>query len=90
MSSHDNPPDSGDERFSGYDDSWKKRFRLWSERGKEATKKGEFTTASDAFHNARLQAEYGDDQEKLDAVDINISMVLLQMGRAREGEDGLR
>jgi tetratricopeptide (TPR) repeat protein len=65
-------------------------YERWSERGRKATLEGEFRTALHAYRKARRLAEEEADPARTDAADLNISMVLLQMGQAREGEDGLR
>lgn len=55
--------------------------------GAAAVRRGDFGAALDAYREARRLAE---DQDGRDRADLNIAMVLLQMGDARGGEDGLR
>lgn len=65
-------------------------YEAWSERGRKATFLGDFRAALEAYRRAREYAEGETDPARRDAADLNVSMVLLQMGKAREGEDGLR
>jgi tetratricopeptide (TPR) repeat protein len=60
------------------------------ERGRQATQRGEFATALEAYSRAREIALCGGDQDTIDEADLNVAMVRLQMGEARRGEEGLR
>jgi len=46
--------------------------------------------ALDAYTRAREIVRAEDDPERIDEADLNVAMVLLQMGEARKGEEGLR
>lgn len=59
----------------------------WTARGAEATQRGEFRLALEAYEEARALALSPPERDK---ADLNIAMVRLQMGDARGGEDGLR
>jgi tetratricopeptide (TPR) repeat protein len=70
-------------------------FEKYSEAGRAATRRGEFKQALAAYMTAREIADSipGIDKvhgERISAADLNIAMVLIQMGKAREGEEGLR
>lgn len=63
-----------------------------SEMGRRATLRGEFGEALSAYMQSRSVAarQEGDARGMLDAADLNIAMVHLQMGHSRRGEEGLR
>jgi tetratricopeptide (TPR) repeat protein len=65
-------------------------YDRWRERGKAATLRGDFRSALDAYQRARQVAEREGDRDKVDRAAVNVAMVLIQMGEARKGEDGLR
>lgn len=65
-------------------------YESWSRAGHEATRLGDFGAALEAFRRAKVAANALDDVSREDATDLNVATVLIQMGRAREGEDGLR
>ena len=70
-------------------------FEEYSETGRVATHRGDFQQALAAYMAARKIAGTipGHDKshcERISTADLNIAMVLIQMGRAREGEEGLR
>lgn len=77
----DDPPEDelGGEDYSGL-----------KERGKTATLRGEFRAALEAYSRAREIARAGGDADRIDEADLNVAMVLLQIGEARKGEEGLR
>jgi tetratricopeptide (TPR) repeat protein len=60
------------------------------DRGKAATLRGDFREALDCYSRARDLVVAEGDTERVDEADLNIAMVLIQMGEARQGEDGLR
>ena len=60
------------------------------DRGKAATLEGEFRAALDAYTRARELARKEGVPDRLDEADLNVAMVLIQMGEARKGEEGLR
>ena len=63
-----------------------------SGKGREATMRGEFVEALALYTDARKVAlsQGSAGRGMLDASDLNIAMVHLQMGNARQGEEGLR
>jgi tetratricopeptide (TPR) repeat protein len=65
-------------------------YALLKQRGKEATRRGDFAAALEAFLEAREIAGRGTDDDLLDEADLNVAMVRLQCGDARGGEEGLR
>jgi tetratricopeptide (TPR) repeat protein len=67
-------------------------YDAWSRKGREATLRGEFGDALKFYTAARQVAvsHHQDGRGMLDAADLNIAMVLLQMGYNRRGEEGLR
>jgi tetratricopeptide (TPR) repeat protein len=60
------------------------------DRGRQATLRGEFREAIVLYTRARQLAHAEDDPELIDEADLNVAMVLIQMGEARKGEEGLR
>lgn len=60
------------------------------ERGRAATLRGDFRAAAADYQKAKEIAQAGLDQTRIDEADLNLSMVHLQMGEARKGEEGLR
>lgn len=67
-----------------------RRWQRLSDDGREATRHGDFARALTLYREACRVAEALEDPEKQDASDLNVAMVLIQMGDARSGEDGLR
>jgi tetratricopeptide (TPR) repeat protein len=65
-------------------------FEDWTARGAEATQRGEFYEALTAYAKGREIAVSSGDAVRLDKADLNLAMVRIQLGQAREGEDGLR
>ncbi len=67
-------------------------FDRLSSRGREATLRGEFVEALALYTEARkVAADHGGrGRGMLDAADLNLAMVHLQMGHNRRGEEGLR
>ena len=60
------------------------------DRGKQATLRGEFREAMVFYTRARQLAHSDGPPERIDEADLNVAMVLIQMGEARKGEEGLR
>ena len=76
-------------------DSQAQAFRKLSRAGGDATRRGDFQLALAAYMQAREiavapQVPDTGRTDRIDAADLNIAMVLIQMGKAREGEEGLR
>lgn len=65
-------------------------FEEWTARGAEATQRGDFLDALDAYSKSRELALSGGCPGRLDKADLNLAMVRIQLGQARDGEDGLR
>jgi len=65
-------------------------FTEFSERGRQATLRGDFRAALRAYRVARAHAVRIGEPGRIDASELNVAMVRLQLGRAREAEDGLR
>lgn len=77
-----NPPPSAADRYAAL-----------KEVGKAATLRGDFRAALEAYSEAREIACAGAGEagaDRMDEADLNVAMVLLQMGEARRGEEGLR
>lgn len=58
--------------------------------GADLTRQGRFSEALAVYRRAAQMADAAGDAEGSDAAEANIAMVLLQMGEAREAEEGLR
>ena len=67
-----------------------RRYRDANDDGRNLTLAGEFSRALAAYAEAKLAAAELEDDEKQEHAELNVSMVLIQTGRAREGEEGLR
>ncbi len=65
-------------------------YEVWSARGAEATRGGNFASALAAYTRALEIAREADDRHQEDGAALNLAMVLIQMGEARRGTDGLR
>lgn len=59
----------------------------WAQRGSWHLVRGEFQAAIDAYERAKETAAGAEERDK---ADLNVSMVRLQMGDARQGQRGLR
>ena len=68
------------------------RFDALSRKGREATLRGAFVEALTIYSEARRVASTlgKPGRDMLDAADLNVAMVHLQMGHNRRGEEGLR
>ena len=66
------------------------RYEALSAEGAEATRHGDFARALECYRTAVEHARAGRDVVREDAALVNAAMVLIQLGRAREGEEGLR
>ncbi len=64
-------------------------FERWSGQGHDATRRGEFRVALDAYLRARAAVDPRDVSRR-DAADINVAMARIQIGDLRRGEEGLR
>jgi tetratricopeptide (TPR) repeat protein len=62
-------------------------YRLWTERGEAALRRGDFGQALEAYERAHGLAT--DDLQR-DRADLNLATCRLQMGDAKGGEEGLR
>jgi tetratricopeptide (TPR) repeat protein len=67
-----------------------RRYARLKQRGKTATLRGDFEAALECFQQARELVAAGSDATLVDEADLNLSMVWLQRGEARKGEEGLR
>jgi tetratricopeptide (TPR) repeat protein len=67
-----------------------RRYRDANDDGRNLTLAGEFSRALAAYAEAKVAAAELEDDEKQEHAELNVSMVLIQTGRAREGEEGLR
>jgi tetratricopeptide (TPR) repeat protein len=65
-------------------------YEDWTSRGADATQRGDFQSALAAYSNARDLARLEEDHGGVDKAELNLAMVRIQMGQAREGEEGLR
>jgi tetratricopeptide (TPR) repeat protein len=65
-------------------------FEDWTARGADATQRGDFLAALGAYTRAHELVLASGDALRLDKADLNLAMVRIQLGQAREGEDGLR
>lgn len=81
---------SGDDRRPGVGASSDSAYEALKELGKAATLRGEFEAALEAYSGAREIAESRLGPDEVDEADLNVSMVRIQMGDARKGEEGLR
>jgi tetratricopeptide (TPR) repeat protein len=61
-----------------------------SEQGARATREGRFDEALRWYRRAKAYAVRLGDPDLIDAADLNLSMVRIQSGEAKLGEDGLR
>lgn len=59
-------------------------------RGSEAVRHGDFVAARTAYEHALVLAERSDDRGSIDRAHLNLSMVHVQSGNAKTGEEGLR
>lgn len=66
------------------------RFDRCARRGARATREGRFDEALRWYRRARAYAVGLADDDLCDAADLNLSMVRIQTGDARGGEEGLR
>jgi len=65
-------------------------FEDWTARGADATQRGDFREALAAYGSAREVAVASADALRLDKADLNLAMVRIQLGQAREGVALLR
>ena len=65
-------------------------YEAWSRAGAEATRRGEFDAALDAYARARALASALDDEGREQAAALNVAMVRLQTDAWREADEGLR
>jgi len=66
------------------------RYDSLRDRGSELTFRGQFRRALRRYRLARLYADRIGEPALEDAADLNVAMVLLQLGQAARGEEGLR
>lgn len=65
-------------------------YRSLSERGSRKLREGDFAAALEAYTRALELARAQDDPALTDRAELNRAVVLLQMGEARQAEEGLR
>lgn len=83
-------PEVNEPRSSVPDPASSVPYEQLSARGKDALRRGDFVTALAAFSDAREQAAKSDDPIRVESAELNRAMVLIQMGEAQAGEEGLR
>jgi len=67
-----------------------REYEKWSTLGADALRQGDFRRSFEAYSKARQCARRSGDSLATDKAALNLSMVLIQMGEARQGEEGLR
>ena len=65
-------------------------YERWTALGADALRQGEFRRSFEAYSKAKQSARQSGDSLAADKAGLNLSMVLIQMGEARQGEEGLR
>jgi tetratricopeptide (TPR) repeat protein len=83
-------PPAPDSRNDRGDPGRVEEYAELRDRGKQATLRGEFREAIVLYTRARQLANANGTPELIDEADLNVAMVLIQMGEARKGEEGLR